>query len=130
MTKKRNILIIGFALLLSACSSVNTTERLQQAKDNFKQKNYTEAFKETKPLAERGDPKAQYALGYMYLFGKGVTKDKAAAKKWIEKSAAQGDKKAIKAMEYFKPKPPVVKAIPLSEEPPIQSDKAASETAD
>ena len=34
---------------------------------------------------------AQRNLGYLYLKGKGVKKDKAEARKWLEKAAAQSD---------------------------------------
>jgi len=40
--------------------------------------------------AERGDPKAQYHLGYIYLEGKGVTQDDAQALLWFQKAAEQG----------------------------------------
>ena len=39
--------------------------------------------------AELGDFAAQRNLGYLYLKGKGVKKDKAEARKWLEKAAAQ-----------------------------------------
>ena len=41
--------------------------------------------------AELGDFAAQRNLGYLYLKGKGVKKDKAEARKWLEKAAAQSD---------------------------------------
>lgn len=43
------------------------------------------------PLAEQGNPKAQYALGTMYAEGSGVSKDYSEAMKWFRKSAEQGD---------------------------------------
>ena len=41
--------------------------------------------------AENNDIAAQRNLGYLYLKGKGVEKDKAEARKWLEKAVAQGD---------------------------------------
>ncbi len=41
--------------------------------------------------AELGDFAAQRNLGYLYLKGKGMKKDKAEARKWLEKAVAQGD---------------------------------------
>jgi TPR repeat protein len=41
--------------------------------------------------AEQGDPKSQWALGAMYYYGKGVSKDYAEAVRWYRKSAEQGD---------------------------------------
>jgi TPR repeat protein len=121
MAKKWNVLIIGFALLLSACAG--TTKQLQQGKVSFEQKNYTEAFSELKPAAERGNKDAQYAIGYMYFYGRGVQKNKVAAKKWIGKAAAQGQQQAIKAQERLNTKSSV-KTTPLPDEEPIKPDTA------
>ena len=99
----KKILLIGCALLLTACG--NTTQQLQHGKEHFAQKNYTEAFKDLKPAAEKGNKDAQYAVGYMYFYGKGTDKDKKAARKWIRKAADQGQSQAIKALESMKKKP-------------------------
>ena len=45
--------------------------------------------------AELGDFAAQRNLGYLYLKGKGVKKDKAEARNWLEKAAAQSDIYAV-----------------------------------
>jgi len=45
-------------------------------------------------LAEQGNAEAQYIVGEMYEKGAGVTKNKAQALIWFEKSAAQGHKKS------------------------------------
>lgn len=47
--------------------------------------------------ASRGDPDAQYALGYMYFYGIGTVRDTRAARLWIRRAAAQGQPLAIKA---------------------------------
>lgn len=59
------------------------------------------SFKQIVRAAERGDPDAQYALGYMYYYGQGTPKDDIAAKVWIEKSAAQGQPQAQKALNLI-----------------------------
>ncbi len=51
---------------------------------------YATAFQEFKPLAERGDAKAQDSLGFMYEKGQGVPQDHAEAAKWYRKAAEQG----------------------------------------
>src|SRR5690242_18696919 len=48
-------------------------------------------FGKTLSAAQNGDVHAQSVLGYMYLAGEGVTKDGAAALKWLRKAAEQGD---------------------------------------
>lgn len=52
------------------------------------------AFKEFKPLAEKGDARAQFELGYMYERGKGIPQDYAESLSWFRKSAAQGNASA------------------------------------
>jgi TPR repeat protein len=52
---------------------------------------YATALKEWRPLAEQGQAKAQFNLGYMYDKGNGVTQDYAEAVKWYRKAAEQGD---------------------------------------
>jgi len=55
---------------------------------------YAAAVRELRPLAERGDAEAQYRLGRMYEFGKGVALDMVQALVWLRKSAAQGNASA------------------------------------
>jgi TPR repeat protein len=50
---------------------------------------YETAFREIKPLAERGNAAAQHFLGSMYLEGKGVPQDYAQAAKWFREAAEQ-----------------------------------------
>ena len=50
--------------------------------------------------AERGDTTAQYRLGSVYLYGKGVPRDYAEATRWYRKSAEQGVAKAQYALGY------------------------------
>jgi len=44
--------------------------------------------------AESGNPSAQYILGRRYLDGESVPKDETEARRWLEKSAAQGNSDA------------------------------------
>lgn len=55
---------------------------------------YAEAVEIWRPLAERGNARAQYAMGASYLAGRGVPKDYAEAGKWLRLSAEQGDARA------------------------------------
>lgn len=56
---------------------------------------------EVRKAAEAGDPDAQYALGYMYYYGKGVPQNKALGESWINKSAAAGQPQAIEAQKIL-----------------------------
>lgn len=50
---------------------------------------YVVAYCFWRPLAEKGDAEAQYALGWMYHNGYGLVTDDRSAKGWWEKAAAQ-----------------------------------------
>ncbi len=52
---------------------------------------YTTALQEFKPLAERGDARAQASLGLMYDRGQGVPPDYGEAGKWYRQAAEQGE---------------------------------------
>jgi len=49
------------------------------------------AYRIAKPLAEKGMPKAQNLLGFLYHTGQGVKQDYGEAVKWYRKAADQGD---------------------------------------
>ena len=51
--------------------------------------------------AEQGNAKAQALLGYMYMAGKGVRKDPAAAAKWFHAAAARGNAQAEDWLGYL-----------------------------
>ena len=55
---------------------------------------YATALREWRPLAEQGDPSAQFRLGSLYENGDGVPRDFAKARQWYEKAAAQGEAKS------------------------------------
>ncbi len=62
--------------------------------DAYQQKDYATAMAEWKPVAEKGDPDAQYNVGAMYSHGEGVKQDYEQAVAWYRKAAAQGYAKA------------------------------------
>jgi TPR repeat protein len=91
----RKILIIGIAtLLLGACAQ---NKYLQEGKNNFQAKNYSAAMVDLLPQAANGNSDAQYAVGWMYFYGRGITQDQAVGKNWIDQAAAQGNIPAIRA---------------------------------
>lgn len=51
---------------------------------------YATAWREIKPLADAGNPQAQYYLGTMYNHGHGVPRDPGTAALWYEKAARAG----------------------------------------
>lgn len=94
----RLLKIIGLTLLLSACvSKMNLREGIAC----FKQQNYRSAFVHLLPEARRGNPDAQYAVGYMFYYGQGVTEDRKKALYWIRCSAKSGNQEAINALKIL-----------------------------
>lgn len=75
---------------------------LQQGKKYFVEQYYRKAMKILLPLACNGNPEAQYAVGYMYYYGYGVTQDTEVGFFWIEKSAAQNYEPAIRALPLMR----------------------------
>jgi len=61
------------------------------------------SFDQLQQAAQAGDPDAQYALGYMYYYGKNVSQDSAQALNWIKRAAVQGQSEAIKALALLDP---------------------------
>ena len=77
------------ALPILSCSTA-AVAGLKEGYEALSRKDYVTAANEYRPLAERGDPEAQYRIGRMYEFGNGYPQDKAQGIAWIRKAAAQG----------------------------------------
>jgi len=88
------VILVFLGLLLSGCSSFN----LQEGIHSFQVQDYRHAFIRLKPEALRGQPDAQYAIGYMYYYGQGVVEDKQKAFEWIKRAADAGQPDAIEAL--------------------------------
>jgi TPR repeat protein len=52
---------------------------------------FPRAIRRVAPSAERGDPRAQAYLGFMYQYGRGVAQNYALAAYWYRRSAEQGN---------------------------------------
>lgn len=60
---------------------------------------YKVALAEFQKAAEKGDARAQYSLGVMYLDGIGTQKDKKEAMRWLKKAADQKHPLAIETIK-------------------------------
>jgi TPR repeat protein len=60
----------------------------------YKKGDYATAIKEWRPLADDGDPLAQFNLGLLYQEGQGVPQDYAQAASWFRRAADQDNTKA------------------------------------
>ena len=84
---------LSSAILLTAlCSQAAFADaEFDQAYKAAQAGNYEQAIILWKPLAEQGNPAAQYALGWMYESGQGTAQNYPQAAYWYEKAAQQGD---------------------------------------
>ena len=98
-------LCVGLTLLAGCATTANKATNadpdvvLNQAKLAYKEQKYQEVFQLLFPLAVAGNDQAQYALGYLYYYGLGLEKNEQQAMNWIQRSAAQGNKKALQALQ-------------------------------
>jgi TPR repeat protein len=88
---------IAITLLTGLCLGCATKSTLREGIENFKAQDYRQAFVRLKPQAEKGQPDAQYAVGYMYYYGQGVVEDRQQAWYWINQAATAGQPDAIEA---------------------------------
>ncbi len=91
MMKRRYVACAVFAAV-SAIMLAGTDVRadFESGWQAYQRGNFGDALKEWRPLAESGDPRAQFNLGAMYDEGKGVAADPVEAVKWWQRSAEQG----------------------------------------
>jgi len=78
--------LLMFAVFLSAVPAFSD---FHAGLDAYQKGDYVGAAKEWRPLAEQGDPEAQYNLGLLYLDGHGVPQSSAEAANWFRRAAEQ-----------------------------------------
>ena len=83
--------VVLTALALGVALAGPARADLKTGLDAYYSQDYTAALNEIRPLAEAGDPMAQYRLGVMFDYGQGVTPDTAEAARWLRLAARQGN---------------------------------------
>lgn len=86
--------VTGAAAIAAISLSAPGFADVKAGYDAWGQGDYAKAVTEWRPLAEAGDPDAQYNMGQAYRAGQGVPKDEAIAVDWFRKAAEQGLPKA------------------------------------
>ncbi len=84
MVRSSRSLVWFFALLL--CLSAARADSLDKALAAYESGDYATALKVLRPLAEQGQPDAQFRLGTMYDNGLGLPRDAARAEYWYNKA--------------------------------------------
>ncbi len=78
------------ALMLLVGSLAPASAGMEEGVGAYQRADYAAAFSQFKPLAENGDPKAQFYLGEMYGQGQGIKRDLKKAARWYREAAMQG----------------------------------------
>jgi hypothetical protein len=94
-------LVAIITLGLSACATSTNPDNFAQAKVNFAEQNYFDAYQQLLVPAAKGNADAEYALGYLYYYGKGTAVNHDLGKQWILKSAQQGNEQAKQAYQMI-----------------------------
>ena len=84
------ILLLTLAVLLGSAGEVWSAD-YQNGQEAFLKKDYLTTLREWKPLADQGNTDAQFNLGRMYCYGRGVPRDYKTVVKWYRRAAEQGD---------------------------------------
>ena len=91
-TSIRNLL--GAFAVATALGAPAAAGPLEDGVAAYHGKEYAKAAELWQPLAEKGDPAAQYLLGTLYVAGKGVKQNDATAFMWFQRAANQGNASA------------------------------------
>lgn len=92
-------LIVPAALLAGAAFAQSPA--LSEGMQALAQARFGEAVRVLGPLAQQGNPEAQYAIGTMYANGDGLPQDVARAERLFRAAAAQGHDKAREQIEFL-----------------------------
>ncbi len=87
----RKLTLVIFFIFTAVSAHAN---KIDEALDAMNADDFTTALSIFRPLAKQGDAQAQFWLGAMYFYGKGLPQDIQEAKTWIEKAAQRGYAKA------------------------------------
>lgn len=87
----RLVLVTGFLL----CSLAATAEPLAEASQAIDAGQHGKAIQLLTPLANAGNPQAQYRLGLLHYHGQGVPEDERLAISLWKKAASQGSAEAM-----------------------------------
>lgn len=83
---------LGLALATASAPAALAAgaERYEDGIGFYQRNEFEKSFKSLRPLAEKGDARAQYMLGRHYQFGQGVKADRAEAYHWYKRAEARG----------------------------------------
>ncbi len=86
--------IVFIVVLSLGLASGALAGQLEDGEAAFDRQDYALAYRLLRPLADKGDPTAQYAVGGMYLVGNAASQDFLLGVAWLTKAANQGQAEA------------------------------------
>src|SRR4051794_275704 len=86
MSPKHLIALVALAMLNSPVSA----QSVKAGIDAWQKGDYANAVAIWRPMAEAGDPDAQFNLGQAYRLGRGVKISLSQSQQWFEKAGSQG----------------------------------------
>ena len=92
---------VAVLLTILCCIGCVRDLNLREGILSFRMQNYRDAFVRLMPEALKGQPDAQYAVGYMYYYGQGVVENHRKAMHWIHLAAKHGQSEALVAMKIL-----------------------------
>ena len=125
----RTLGIILFATILVVQASTSSAGTLEEGYRAVEQGNYELALKIWQPLAESGDPQAQYYIGWLYVNGFGVPQDYRKAEEYWILAAAGGSAEAKTDLEKLYIDQPALVSSAGQEIPSSDSILAQAEDA-
>ncbi len=114
-----------FAAMLLLTLAAPASASFEQGEAAFATGDYVKAYQEWKPLAAKGDARAQWGVAHLYLLGLGVEQNVALGAKWAKKSAEQGYVEALSLLAGMYERGV---GVPKNLQKSIQLRKKAAET--
>ena len=91
MNRSRRLYLAMLLLVLASVSHPVAAKPVDAAQAAYDRKDYLTALKLWLPRANRGETRAQLAVGVLYFNGTGVKQNYVASLKWLRKAAEQGN---------------------------------------
>lgn len=99
------VTLVVIIVALLGCVSVSR-RALTRAKQSYAEQNYGDMFKTLWHAGPYGDPAVEYALGYCYYTGLGISSNYVMARYYFYQAAKQSYPPAIKALALLTPQDP------------------------
>jgi len=95
---RRVVAVLCVVLCMAGCATNQSQTLLQQGRHYYHKGQYHAAFEHIGRSAMMGNANAQYALAYLYYYGKGTPQDFIMGKAWMHEAAEKGQPQAQRAL--------------------------------